>query len=276
MNNPFQIFNSPIFGQVRAAYIDGVAWFVGNDVARALGYIRSDMAVKRHVAEEDKKKMLVHILHETNQCMKSIRRYTFIINESGLYSLVLASQLPAAQDFKHWIIEEVIKNGGKTLLPLADNALQVFNHPYFGNLRVVVINNEPFFIGKDVAVSLGYANPERAIRDYVDASDKRGDKIVTPGGVQNTTLINKSGMYSLILDSQMPKAKEYRHWVTIEILPQVDEKGYYVKESAQHVAEQPDFERAQFLAQFVPLLPQDDALPLVKEIVKLTLGRNIF
>ena len=128
MNNPFQIFNSPIFGQVRAAYLDGVAWFVGNDVARALGYIRSDMAVKRHVAEEDKKKMLVHILHETNQCMKEARRYTFIINESGLYSLVLASQLPAAQEFKHWIIEEVIKNGGKTLLPLADNALQVFNH----------------------------------------------------------------------------------------------------------------------------------------------------
>lgn len=57
MNSLFQIFTSPIFGNVRTAYIDGVAWFVGNDVARALGYVRSDMAVKRHVAEEDKKKM---------------------------------------------------------------------------------------------------------------------------------------------------------------------------------------------------------------------------
>ena len=155
---------------------------------------------------------------------------------------------------------------------------QVFNHPHFGNLRIVIINGEVWFVGKDVAEGLGYKDTFAALKQHVDPADKLNWQITSAGQKREVTVINKSGVYSLILDSQMPKAKEYRHWVTSEILPQVDEKGYYVKESAQHVAEQPDFERAQFLAQFVPLLPpnSDDAAALVKEIVKLTLGRNIF
>lgn len=75
--------------------------------------------------------------------MKCIKRKMLIINESGVYSLVLSANTPDAQEFKHWIIEEVIKNGGKTLLPLADNTLQVFNHPQFGNLRIVTIDGLP-------------------------------------------------------------------------------------------------------------------------------------
>ena len=211
MNNPFQIFNSPIFGQVRAAYIDGVAWFVGNDVARALGYIRSDMAVKRHVAEEDKKKMLVHILHETNQCMKEARRYTFIINESGLYSLVLASQLPAAQEFKHWVTSEVLpairENGSYSLFNDDD-----------------IPFNKKFSIHARNAEARDFKAFKQAQRD------------------------NPPAQVETVVEQPL----------------------------IETVAELPDFERAQFLAQFVPLLPQDDALPLVKEIVKLTLGRNIF
>ncbi|MBR0061001.1 MAG: hypothetical protein IJP68_05920 [Selenomonadaceae bacterium] len=114
MNNPFQIFTSPIFGDVRAAYLDGVAWFVGKDVCHALDYVRPDKAISQHVAEEDKRKMLVPILDGTKRSMKEIRRYTFVINESGLYSLVLASQMPAAQEFKHWITAEVVPSIVKT------------------------------------------------------------------------------------------------------------------------------------------------------------------
>ena len=107
------------------------------------------------------------------------------------------------------------------------NEPQLFTHPQFGNLRVVFINGEIWFVGKDVAESLGYKNTTEAIRYHVDERDKRGENILLPSGVQSTILINKSGLNSLILDSQMPLAKEYRHWVTSEVLVQVDEKGYY-------------------------------------------------
>ena len=129
MENPFQIFNSPIFGQVRAAYLDGVAWFVGLDVARVLGYRNGSRDVERHVAEEDRRKVLIPVFDVPNQCMKSIRRHTLIINESGLYSLVLASQLPAAQEFKHWVTSEVLpairKTGSYSLLETPGQDLPV-------------------------------------------------------------------------------------------------------------------------------------------------------
>ncbi|MBR0061908.1 MAG: hypothetical protein IJP68_10570 [Selenomonadaceae bacterium] len=135
-----------------------------------------------------------------------------------------------AEEIKAWVLS--IMGGEPVQEPEPQNlpqvfVPQVFTHQQFGNLRVVNINGEPFFVGKDVAVSLGYTNPQKALRDHVDEQDKRGEQIFTPGGVQNTTLINKSGVYSLILDSQLPQAKEYHHWVTSNILPQVDEKGYF-------------------------------------------------
>ena len=104
---------------------------------------------------------------------------------------------------------------------------QVFEHEQFGKIRIVTINGKPWFVGNDVAYSLGYTNPRKAFKDHVDPEDKRVERIVTPYGVQKMILVNKSGVYSLILDSQLPKAKEYRHWVTSEVLPQVDETGSY-------------------------------------------------
>ena len=112
---------------------------------------------------------------------------------------------------------------------------QVFEHEQFGNLRVVVIDSKPWFVGIDVATSLGYKNPCDALAKHVDPEDKQvilksqfatlGTTLKIPN--RGLIVINKSGVYSLILDSQLPKAKEYRHWVTSEVLPQVDETGYY-------------------------------------------------
>ena len=115
MNNPFKIFTHPIFGDIRVALVEGNPCFVGADAAKALGYVRADMAIKRHVAEEDKRTMLV----ATFQCMKEgnkpvARRLMTVINESGLYSLVLASKLPQAQEFKHWVTAEVLPSIRKT------------------------------------------------------------------------------------------------------------------------------------------------------------------
>ena len=79
-----------------------------------------------------------------------------------------------------------------------NNELVTFNNEEFGSVRCLSINNEPWFVGKDVAVALGYTNPLKAIRDHVDAEDKGVNKSFTPGGKQNIIIINESGLYSLI------------------------------------------------------------------------------
>ena len=104
---------------------------------------------------------------------------------------------------------------------------QVFEHEQFGKIRVVTIDGKPWFVGIDVARALGYSNTRDALKKHVDPEDKRESRIATPWGVQKMVVINKSGVYSLILDSQLPKAKEFRHWVTSEVLVKIDETGSY-------------------------------------------------
>lgn len=107
------------------------------------------------------------------------------------------------------------------------NNLQLFE---FENqkVRTLKIDDEPYFVGKDVANILGYSNPNKALRDHIDAEDKRGERIVTPSGNQITIVINESGLYSLILSSKMPNAKRFKHWVTSEVLPTIRKHGAYM------------------------------------------------
>lgn len=116
------------------------------------------------------------------------------------------------------------------------NDLTTFTNPEFGQVRTVEIDGTPWLVGKDVAVALGYKNPQRAIRDHVDAEDKGVTKTVTPSGEQEMLIINESGLYSLILSSKMPKAKAFKRWVTSEVLPAIRREGVYqsVKEK-QHI-----------------------------------------
>ena len=88
------------------------------------------------------------------------------------------------------------------------NTLQVFENPEFGSIRTVEIGGEPWLVGKDVAAALGYQNPQRALRNHVDAEDKGVTEMVTPGGKQSLPIINESGLYSLILSSKLPGAKK--------------------------------------------------------------------
>ena len=208
MNNPFQIFNSPIFGQVRAAFLVGKPYFVAKDVCRALALGN----VSRACSRLDKADLAycfipVHVISSNTEAQRKM----LCVNESGLYSLVLNSRKPDAQEFKHWVTSEVLpairENGSYSL----------FND-----------DDIPF----NKKFSIHARNAEA--RDF--KAFKQAQRDNPPAQVE-----------------------------TVAEQPLIET-----------VAELPDFERAQFLAQFVPLLPQDDALPLVKEIVKLTLGRNIF
>ena len=97
-------------------------------------------------------------------------------------------------------------------------------------VRTLTINNEPYFVGKDVAEILGYTRTADAIRAHVDGEDKGVGKMQTPGGVQEMTVINESGLYSLILGSKLPSAKRFKRWVTNEVLPSIRKHGLYATE----------------------------------------------
>lgn len=108
------------------------------------------------------------------------------------------------------------------------NDLKIFENKEFGEIRTVVKDGEPWFVGKDVAEILGHSNPQRALRDYIDDDDKGVTKIVTPGGTQTMAIINESGLYSLILSSKLPNAKKFKKWVTSEVLPSIRKNGGYI------------------------------------------------
>ena len=96
------------------------------------------------------------------------------------------------------------------------NEVQIFNNEEFGQVRTLVINGEPWFVGKDVAEILGYSNTRKALADHVDEEDKGVTKCDTLGGVQDLTVINESGLYGLILSSKMPNAKKFKQITPIQ------------------------------------------------------------
>ena len=107
------------------------------------------------------------------------------------------------------------------------NNLQIFSNEEFGQVRTVMLNDEVWFVGKDVAAILGCSNTRKALTDHVDKEDKGVTKCDTPGGIQLLTIINESGLYSLILSSKMPNARKFKHWVTSEVLPALRKTGHY-------------------------------------------------
>lgn len=106
--------------------------------------------------------------------------------------------------------------------------IKIFKNPQFGSIRTMTQGNEPWFVGKDVAELLGYANTPKAIRDHVDDEDKLTERIVLSGQCREAVLINESGLYSLILSSKLPTAKAFKRWVTSEVLPSIRQTGGYI------------------------------------------------
>ncbi len=109
------------------------------------------------------------------------------------------------------------------------NELTVFDNPEFGKIRTLNIDGEPYFVGKDVAEALGYTNPQKAIRDHINDEDKTVNELFTVNGTRGI-LINESGFYCLVLSSKLPTAKQFKRWVTNEVLPSIRKQGYYSKD----------------------------------------------
>ena len=121
--------------------------------------------------------------------------------------------------------------------------IQIFKHEKFGDIRTINKDSEPWFVGKDVAEVLGYRLARKALYDHVEDDDKKGVPIQNPlGGKQEMTIINESGLYSLILSSKLPQAKEFKRWVTSVVLPSIRRNGAYLTDDAlAHFAEDPDY-----------------------------------
>lgn len=158
------------------------------------------------------------------------------------------------------------------------NNLQIFNSPEFGQVRIVQKNGEPWFVGKDVAEILGYSNTKDAIAKHVDDEDKLGAQIATSGQNRNMTIINESGLYSLILSSKMPKAKEFKRWVTSEVIPAIRKTGKYeAMAQAVPINDEPatDFTQLEFdqrirIAAIIASCRRE-RLPLVAKVLSLDL-----
>ena len=119
------------------------------------------------------------------------------------------------------------------------NELKIFENEQFGTIRTVEIDSTPYFVGKDVAEILGYSNSRKALIDHVDEEDKIDGVTIRDsiGREQSPVFINESGLYSLILSSKLPKAKEFKRWVTSEVLPAIRKHGVY---AVDEVLENPD------------------------------------
>lgn len=146
------------------------------------------------------------------------------------------------------------------------NELKVFDFEQ-QNVRTVIVENEPYFVGKDVAEVLGYSRPDNAVRSHIEKEDKLTHQISASGQNRKMTLINESGLYSLILKSKLPDAKRFKRWVTSEVLPQIRKQGMFMSAGvANEIMENPQV--LQMIAEQVAYInkrseEQNDKLDLI-------------
>lgn len=157
---------------------------------------------------------------------------------------------------------------------MENNQVQVFNNSQFGDVRVIMQGEQPWFVGKDVASMLGYVDTAKALKAHIDEDDKQLLKVgeISTLKISNygTYIINESGLYSLILSSKLPSAKAFKHWVTSEVLPTIRKEGMYM---TTEVAEQAVDDTAAYLAK--ALRVANDVLEKQKqELKKLTFSNK--
>lgn len=117
---------------------------------------------------------------------------------------------------------------------MTDNEIILFKNEEFGEIRTLNIDGEPWFVSKDVALTLGYTNPTKALNDHVDKEDMSFNETLKLSRQSGVWLINESGLYSLILSSKLPSAKKFKHWVTAVILPSLRKHGAYITAETLH------------------------------------------
>nr|DAH21087.1 MAG TPA: repressor domain protein [Caudoviricetes sp.] len=224
--NSTQIFSNPEFGKVRVIEKDGEPWFVGKDVADILGYQNGSRDINHHVDEENKALAPIQGTPGETQQMT-------IISEYGLYSLVLSSKMPNAKKFRHWIASEIKHKMHRShetdadVVESAKSAIQIFENPEFGKMRVIEKDGEPWFIANEVARALGYTNPSKATNDHCKHSEMWWDND-SLGRPQRFKIIPESDLYRLAAKSKLPGADRFESWVFDEVIPSIRKHGGYI------------------------------------------------
>lgn len=229
-------FESPTSGSLFVSERNNKFYFDFQDIMRGLTLIDEEDTLKR-LGDRAVTRLLV-----SKNNFKLFLRYEWLDEAMRLI------RNPKANEFKHWIYSTVLPElERKTTLipdkvesqispectslvepPLSNNPIQEFISDQFGKLRIAVLNGEVWFVGKDVAEILGYKESAKAIREHVDEDDKGVSKLDTPGGRHKAVIINESGLYSMILTSKLPTAKQFKRWVTHEVLPSIRKHGGYL------------------------------------------------
>ncbi len=198
---------------IRTKSINNTTYYAAKDILTVFDL--SGYLLKRYVSPEDK----FTAKFQTSSGMQSLT----VINAHAVNILSQHSKLPQEKIAR---ILDILHIGGT---PSEETKLTTFTSPEFGQIRTVVINEEPWFVGKDVAEVLGYIDTDQAIRMHVDKGDKSTRQINGNNNTpQNMIIINESGLYSLILSSKLPSAERFKRWVTSEVLPTIRKTGGYV------------------------------------------------
>ena len=278
MNKLSSYYNKNL-GTLRVATINNDLYFIGKDIAKILGYKDHKAALRKNVPDSEKRIIYstdidIYGLSRNEDGQMSLADYS--IPFSGLTGLTISglaiflgktkkSNTPV---LKKWIEEDILPELTDEPISLSNvekveeeaieeedldvietgsaNELSVFNHEEFGQVRAMLINDEPWFIGKDVADILGFSNNRDAISYHVHPDDKgliQTSNIlhleIPPRGM---VIINESGVYSLILGSVLPTAKKFKHWVTSEVLPSIRKHGAYATDATiDNIIADPDF-----------------------------------
>ena len=212
---------------------DGTAYLRLEQCARGLGFTQTAASGDEDVHWE----RVSEYLSAINVPTSGDGANPEFIPENVFYRLAMKADGEAAEAFQAKVTEEIIPAILKTRNQKAkddEGQLQVFMSDRFGRIRGVTIDGEPWLVGKDVAVALGYSNPRDALARHVDDEDK--NTVAFHDGIPgnpNVTVINESGLYSLVLTSKLPSAKAFKRWVTSEVLPTIRKTGGYGKQKTE-------------------------------------------
>lgn len=230
--------------QLIETYIGEIRKIIGSDeylvmdIVKAIG-LKDSYSIIRRIDNKYYRKLDIKEIKQLG--LFPFHNGVLVINHKGIEIYSKKSRSKEVIHFERFLKELkdfTPTNAGATEeIPVkSDDRIQIFKSAEFGQVRTVTINNEPWFVGKDVTGVLGYSDLNKAIAMHVDDEDKKfNDKTSLSFGQRGATLINESGLYSLILSSKLPSAKQFKRWVTNEILPTIRKTGGYVDNSSKFV-----------------------------------------
>lgn len=213
--------------------------------------------MRRNVSNENKETVMLSNLSIWKQLKKELdstdsrghQAKRVLLTENGVYELINAAKHPKGNKLKKWI-KEILKtteievdDNCNTSVILSNTETEIFSCSEFGNLTVLEIDNEPWFVGKEVAEKLEYKEPNKAVVRHIEEDDRMKCPIVDNlGRKQESWAINESGLYSLVLGSKLESAKRFKRWVTKDILPSIRKHGAYMTPNTlQEAINNPDF-----------------------------------